>query len=93
MLDYKVQVEKMSSDRCEYCDGEVLDRCVLVRFRYKRQTIYVENVPAWVCSQCGEQYFDAPIYKQLEEIARHRRRIRRTISFPLAVFGAAIAGK
>jgi YgiT-type zinc finger domain-containing protein len=61
-------------------------RRILARFRFKGQTIYVENVPAWVCSHCGEQYFDAPVFKHLEEIARQRERIQRVITFPLAEF-------
>lgn len=52
---------------------------VLARFRFMGQTIYVENVPAWVCNRCGEQYYDAPVYKRLEEIARQRERIQRVI--------------
>jgi hypothetical protein len=43
-------------------------------------------VPAWVCVKCGEQYFDAPVYKRLEEIAKHRDRIEKTICFPLAEY-------
>jgi YgiT-type zinc finger domain-containing protein len=39
-------------------------RRVLARFRFKGETVYVENVPAWVCNRCGELYFDAPVYKR-----------------------------
>jgi len=66
-------------------------RRILARFRYKGQTIYVENVPAWVCNKCGEEYFDAPVYKRLEAIARQRERIQRAISFPLAEFDMVIS--
>ena len=81
----------VKGDQCEFCEGEMEQRCVLARFRFKGQTIYVENVPAWVCGRCGEQYFDAPVYKRLEEIAQQRERIQRVISFPLAEFDTAIA--
>jgi YgiT-type zinc finger domain-containing protein len=81
----------MKGDRCEFCDGVMEQRRVLARFRFKGQTIYVENVPAWVCNKCGEQYFDAQVYKRLEEIARKRERIQRAISFPLAEFDMVIA--
>lgn len=81
----------MNGDRCEFCEGEMEQRLILARFRYKGQTIYVENVPAWVCGRCGEEYFDAPVYKNLEAIARQRERIQRVISFPLAEFDKAIA--
>lgn len=76
-------------DQCEFCDGEMEQRRVLACFRYKGHTIYVENVPAWVCKHCGEQYFDAPVYKRLEGIARQREQIQQVITFPLAAYDMA----
>jgi YgiT-type zinc finger domain-containing protein len=81
----------MKDDKCEFCEGEMKQRRILARFRYRGQTIYVENVPAWVCDKCGEEYFDAPVYKSLEQIARQRERIQRVISFPLAEFDMTVA--
>ena len=81
----------MRGDQCEFCEGEMEQRRVLARFRFKGQTIYVENVPAWVCNKCGEQYFDAPVYKRLEGIARQHEYIQKTISFSLAEFDMAVA--
>lgn len=81
----------MKGDKCEFCEGVMEQRRILARFRYKGETIYVENVPAWVCNKCGEAYFDAPVYKRLEEIARQRERIHKAISFPLAEFDMATA--
>jgi YgiT-type zinc finger domain-containing protein len=66
-------------------------RVIRAQFHYKGHTIYVDRVPAWVCNRCGEKYFDAPVYKQLEAIARHRRRITKTVSFPLADYEKALA--
>ena len=82
----------MKGDRCEFCEGNIEEKQVLARVRYRGQTIYVENVPAWVCSKCGEQYFDAPVYKRLEEIVHQRERIQKVITFPLAEFDMAIPG-
>jgi YgiT-type zinc finger domain-containing protein len=81
----------MKGDKCEFCEGEMEQQRILARFRYREQTIYVENVPAWVCNKCGEQYFDAPVYKRLEKIAQQHERIQRTICFPLAEFDMFIA--
>ncbi len=78
-------------DPCEFCDGKVVHRTIRARFHFKGRTIYVDGVPAWVCNRCGEQYFDAPVYKRLEEIAKRGSRIKRTISFPLARYDMAIA--
>ena len=74
------------TEACEGCEGVVEPRHIRARFHYKGTTIYVDNVPAWVCTRCGEQYFDAPVYKQMERIAQQRERIQRIISFPLAEF-------
>ena len=80
----------MNAERCEFCDGSMEQQRILARFRFKGETIYIENVPAWVCKHCGEQYFDAPVYKQMEKIAQQRERIERVISFPLAEFEMAL---
>ena len=80
----------MDADACEFCDGVVESRDIRARFHYHGQTIYVDHVPAWVCTRCGEQYFDAPVYKRLEAIAQHRAQIQETISFPLADYAMAL---
>ena len=79
-------MKKTMADPCEFCDGRIEPRIVRARFHYKGQTIYIDRVPAWVCTHCGEQYFDAPVYKHMEEIARNHDRIDKTISFPLAEY-------
>ncbi|HJW85058.1 MAG TPA: YgiT-type zinc finger protein [Candidatus Brocadiaceae bacterium] len=77
-------------DICSYCEGEIDLRSIRARFHFKGKTIYVDNVPASVCSTCGEHYFDAPVYKRLEEIAKHSEGIKKTVSFPLAEYDMAI---
>lgn len=76
----------MKKDPCEFCDGEMEYGLIRARFHFKGRTTYVDNVPAWICNRCHEQYFDAPVYKRLEEIAKHRSRIKRRVSFPLAEY-------
>jgi YgiT-type zinc finger domain-containing protein len=78
-------------DLCEFCEGKVEHRLIRARFHFKGQTIYVDNVPAWVCTKCNEQYFDAPVYKRLEEIARHRGRIKKTVCFPVAEYDMTLS--
>ena len=75
-------------DMCEFCEGAVEQRIVTARFHFKGRTIYVNGVPAWVCTRCGEQYFDAPVYKRLERIAMRSDAIKK-ISFPLAEYDRA----
>ncbi len=84
-------MRKKSRDMCEFCEGIVEERIIQARFHFKGQTIYVDRVPAWVCSMCGEQYFDAPVYKRLEEIAKRRTQIKKTICFPLAEYDTGLS--
>jgi len=74
------------TDSCEFCEGKLEQRLVRARFPFRGRTIYVDKVPARVCARCGEQYFDAPVYKRLELIAKRRSQITKTVSFPLAKY-------
>ena len=77
-------------DRCEFCDGTMEHRQSRVPFKFHGQTLYVDDTPVWVCTHCGEHYFDAPVYKRLETIARQRERITERICFPLAAYDMAL---
>jgi len=77
-------------DACDFYEGVVEYRHIRARNHYHAQTIYVDNVPAWDCIRCGEQYFDAPLYKWLEAITKHSEQIRETVCFPLAQYNMAL---
>ncbi len=79
------------NDLCEFCEGGVEQNRIQARFNFKGETIYIDNVPAWVCVKCGEHYFDAPVYKHMEEIAKHRDCITKTLTFPLAEYDMALS--
>ena len=74
----------MQDERCELCEGELEQRQVLARFRHKRETINIDHIPAWVCKQCGEQYYDAPVYKHMERTAQFMTEGRRTGQLAIA---------
>ena len=82
---------KNQSWSCEFCDGKVEYRIIQTGFHFKGQVIYINGVPAWVCDKCGEQYFDAPVYKRLEDIAKHRDHIEKKICFPLAEYDMQVS--
>jgi YgiT-type zinc finger domain-containing protein len=47
----------MSVQRCVYCRGELEERRVTRLQEYDGRWFIIENVPALVCKQCGEQFF------------------------------------
>jgi len=81
----------MKREKCEFCDGAIEQVVTRVPFHYQRDLIYVDNVPVRICRKCGELYYEASVYKQLERIAEGRKRIRSRISFPLADYRKAEA--
>lgn len=76
----------MSKEICEFCDGVVDDAVRRVPFHYRKELIYVDNVPVKACRKCGELYFDAAVVRQLEKIAEGTKSIRAKIAFPLAEY-------
>jgi YgiT-type zinc finger domain-containing protein len=62
----------MKQETCEYCDGVVEPTITRVPFHYKKEIIYVDQVPVRMCRQCGEMYLEAEVYQALEKIAGHR---------------------
>jgi YgiT-type zinc finger domain-containing protein len=69
----------MKNDLCEFCDGAVEESVTRVAFNYRKE-IHIDNVPVRLCRKCGEVYFEASVYKQLERIAEGPKQIK-SISF------------
>lgn len=78
----------MNTEKCEFCDGVIGLSVRRIPFHYKKETMYVDHVPVRVCSDCGAVYFEAEVYKKLEQIAKSKERIRTHITFPLADYRA-----
>lgn len=78
---------------CSSCGGRVREMPVTVDYRSGDRLVIVEDVPAGVCEQCGEQYFTALVAKALEGLARSEEAVLRTAVTPVKVFrvGASTA--
>ncbi|MEK6581886.1 MAG: YgiT-type zinc finger protein [Nitrospirota bacterium] len=44
--------------KCLFCNGEMEKKKVAYTVNRKGYHLYVEKIPAFVCSRCGEQFFD-----------------------------------
>ena len=76
----------MEGDRCDFCDGRLSGRRVREYYRIGRGLVVIDDVPACVCSQCGERYFAAAVAKKMRTLARGRSRLPHRISFPRVRF-------
>ncbi|MEW5932255.1 MAG: type II toxin-antitoxin system MqsA family antitoxin [Bacillota bacterium] len=73
---------------CSFCGGRVREKLVMVDYRIGDKLVIVEDVPAGVCEQCGEQYFTAFVAKALEGLAHSEEAVQRTMTVPVKVFRA-----
>ena len=71
---------------CDFCDGELRPRQVVVDWRRGGSLVVIENVPALVCSQCGERYYAQDVMKRMRALAVSRRPARRTLKVRVARF-------
>ena len=54
--------------KCMHCQGEMVHGHA--PFHIDRQDVHVsfDNIPAWVCSQCGEAYFEEAAIDAIQDI-------------------------
>ncbi|MBI1923355.1 YgiT-type zinc finger protein [Candidatus Poribacteria bacterium] len=70
-------------ERCEYCNGPIVERRVELPRKVEGRYIIIENVPAGVCKACGTRYYAANVLKTIEETVRGRRKAEREVLVPV----------
>lgn len=73
-------------ERCYFCGGRTVPRKVTAENWWGDSLSLVENVPALVCEQCGEFYFEAETCKQLDRLRRESPPPLRTVRVPVYAF-------
>jgi YgiT-type zinc finger domain-containing protein len=56
--------------RCLCCQGTVERSTIRVQLERGRCRLEWEAVPAWVCSRCGQSYFEAPEVERINKAAQ-----------------------
>jgi len=72
---------------CFQCGSPTVKKLVTVENWWGDTFTLVENVPAWVCENCGEQYFDAEVIKELDEMKKKPLKAQRVIQVPVYEYG------
>ena len=63
----------MSNTKCPLCGGNKKSATTTFAVDYKSGVVVVRNVPASVCSQCGEEWIPDNIAEKLESIVESAR--------------------
>jgi YgiT-type zinc finger domain-containing protein len=74
------------SNRFEYCyqcGGELLQQRVRKIHTWRGELLgIIENVPAWVCNQCGTRYYDGEVLEKIDQMVNDRSAAPRVLEVP-----------
>lgn len=56
--------------KCMYCHGEMERGTAPFHIDPKSYHLMLDTIPAWVCAQCGEVYFDEAEVDTIQQIIR-----------------------
>lgn len=59
-------------EKCYFCKAKVVERQVMIDYRWGDTLVVIKDVPAGVCQQCGEKYLESGVYKELERLAKSK---------------------
>lgn len=67
--------------KCYYCDGDMKKGETTYTANREGYHLLVDDVPAWICTQCGEVYFEEDevdlIQDMLKEIDGRAAKVRK----------------
>jgi len=72
--------------QCPFCGGESVKETVTFSYEEEDRYIFIEHVPADVCSRCGEKIYSPEVTDELLRIARKELKPARKIEVPVYEF-------
>ncbi len=69
--------------RCAFCKGDTEERLIRYVQEYKGQLVIIENVPAEVCTQCGERLIRPDIAERIQRLVWEQPRPKRQDRVPV----------
>lgn len=56
--------------KCMYCQGNMIRNVIPFHIDRKGCHLMLDAVPAWVCEQCGEAYFEEKEVDAIQDLAQ-----------------------
>ena len=72
-------------EKCEYCDGPIVERVMDLPRKVRGRYVLVKNVPVGVCRECGTRFYAASVLKTLAECTKRRKAVKE-ITMPVFTF-------
>ncbi len=72
--------------KCVFCGGRLENRIVTFSYEEDDKYLFVENVPAEVCTKCGEKTYSPEVADQLLRFAKDDVRPAKILKVPVFNF-------
>jgi YgiT-type zinc finger domain-containing protein len=59
--------------QCLVCHRDMVECKVILALRIAEDLVVIEEVPATVCENCGEQVFTPEVTRQVQAVAQERK--------------------
>ncbi len=72
--------------KCFLCGGKMTKKLVTAENWWGEKLTLIENVPAWVCENCGEQYFEPEVCEKLDHMREVPPATKKVMQIPVYNF-------
>jgi YgiT-type zinc finger domain-containing protein len=75
---------------CVFCGGKLISKKVTFIYEDDDQFFVIRNVPAEVCTQCGEKTYSPEITDEIMKFAKQRFQPKKLIKVPVFDYGQRV---
>lgn len=72
--------------KCFLCGSKTTKKLITAESWWGDKLTLIENVPAWVCDNCGEQYFEPEVCEQLDHLRKAPPTAKKVVQIPVYNF-------
>ena len=69
--------------KCAFCKGNTEERLISYVQEYKGRVVIIENVPAEVCTQCGEKFIGPEVAEKIQRLVWEQPAPNRRANVPV----------
>ena len=69
--------------KCAFCKGNTEERLISYVQEYKGRVVIIENVPAEVCTQCGEKFIGPEVAEKIQRLVWEQPAPKRRANVPV----------
>ena len=77
--------------KCAFCGGKTEKGKVTFVYEDEDKYLFVENVPAEICTKCGEKTYSPEVTDKLLEFAKNKFKPEKIIKVPVLNFTEKVA--